>query len=105
MSNAHRVLDDLKRSLAIEVVRRFGPDQIRAKILENLGRWQSQGSLVYGFDEWKRIAESCDDGELLAAMVGWNERADCLRQSAPYVGLLPKEVVRQLNELAISPDQ
>jgi hypothetical protein len=33
-------------------------------------------------------------------MLGRDERANRLRQSPPYVGLLPREEVRKLNEEA-----
>lgn len=96
----HRVLDELKRAIALEVVRRFDASQIRAQILANLHRWRARGTWVGAYDEWKRIAESKDDGALFAAMIGTDEEADRLRQSMPFVGLLPREVVRRLNEEA-----
>lgn len=97
---SHQVLDALKRSIAFEVVRRFTAAQIRAQILANLHRWQSRGSWVSAYDEWKRVAQSKDDGALFAAMLGRDDKADRLRQSMPFVGLLPKDVVRSLNEEA-----
>ena len=44
--------------------------------------------------------EGEDDGALFAAMLARDERSTRLRQSAPYVGLLPREVVEALNEEA-----
>ena len=41
-----------------------------------------------------------NDGQLFEAMLGRNEHSNQLRQSPPYVGLLPREVVRRLNEEA-----
>ena len=96
----HRALDELKRSIAFEVVRRFDAAQIRAQILANLHRWRTKGTWVAAYDEWKRIAETGDDGALFAAMLGRDEEADRLRQSMPFVGLLPRDVVRKLNEEA-----
>jgi antitoxin component of MazEF toxin-antitoxin module len=98
--NAHQVLDELKRTFALEVVRRFNASQIRAKILANLHRWKESGSWVSAYDEWKAIAESGVDGALFAAMLGTDENSNRLRQSAPWVGLLPKDVVKRLNEEA-----
>lgn len=94
------VLDQLKRSIALEVVRRFSAAQIRAQILANLHRWKSNGSWVSAYDEWQAIAKSGSDGGLFAAMLGRDETAERLRQSMPFVGLLPKEEVRRLNEEA-----
>jgi antitoxin component of MazEF toxin-antitoxin module len=98
--NAQEVLDELKRSIALEVVRRFTPDEIRTRSLENLRRWKASGVWSRAYDEWTGILESRDDGELLKAMVGRDERANQLRQSMPYAGLLPREVTQRLNEEA-----
>src|SRR6266853_5072783 len=93
-------LDELRRTMALEVVRRFTPREIRAQILANLHRWRRQGVWGAAYKEWQDIAEGLDDGELFAAMLGRDENAVRLRQSAPFVGLLPKEQVRKLNEEA-----
>lgn len=93
-ASSHGRLDELKRALAIEVTRRFGVTEIRSKILQNLERWQAQGSWCTAYDDWKGIAESGRDDLLLAAMCGTDDEANRLRQSPPFVGLLPKELVR-----------
>jgi antitoxin component of MazEF toxin-antitoxin module len=97
---SHEALDELKRALALAVVRRHTPREIRAQSLSNLHRWKSRGSWVSAYDEWQQLIERGDDGELFAAMLGRDERATRLRQSPPYVGLLPREEVRRLNEEA-----
>ena len=96
----HQELDELRRTMALAVVRQSTPEQIRAQILANLHRWKRRGVWVSAFDEWRDIAKSGDDGVLFAAMLGCDEDAVRLRQSAPYVGLLPQEEVRKLNEEA-----
>ena len=93
-------LDELKRELALAVVRRFTPREIRAQCLANLHRWKQQGAWVSAYDEWQDLVKRGDDGELYAVMLGRDERANRLRQSPPYVGLLPREEVRKLNEEA-----
>jgi antitoxin component of MazEF toxin-antitoxin module len=45
---SHQALDELKRSIALAVVRRFTPNQIRAQILANLHRWCRQGGVGVG---------------------------------------------------------
>lgn len=97
---SHEQLDELRRSLSLAVVRRRTPREIRAQILANLTRWKRQGVSVSAYDEWRRIAESDDDGRLFAAMLGRDEEAVRLRQSMPYVGLLPSAEVRRLHEEA-----
>jgi antitoxin component of MazEF toxin-antitoxin module len=97
---APRALDELKRSIALAVVRDFTAVQIRAQILANLHRWQKQGAWVSAYDEWRDIARRGDDGELFAAMLGQDDTATQLRESMPFVGLLPQSVVRRLHEEA-----
>jgi hypothetical protein len=96
----HGELDEHRRTLALAVIRKFMPREIRAQILANLSRWREQGVWGGAYEEWKQIAVDADDGELFAAMIGRDENAVRLRQSAPYVGLLPKDEVRKLNEEA-----
>lgn len=98
--NAQDVLDELKLSIALEVVRRFAPEDIRRRSRKNLARWKAAGAWSQAYEEWLDILDSGDDGELLRAMVGRDERANRLRQSMPYAGMLPKEVTRRLNEEA-----
>jgi hypothetical protein len=97
---SHQALDELKRSIALAVVRQFTPNQIRAQILANLHRWRHQDAWVSAYDEWLDIAERADDGELFAAMLGRDDGATRLRQSMPVVGLLSQEEVRRLHEEA-----
>jgi len=97
---AHTELDELRRSMALAIVDRFTPAQIRAQILANLHRWRHGGLWVPAFDAWQAIASSGDDGALLAAVLGRDEEAVRLRQSAPYAGLLSHAEVRRLNEEA-----
>ena len=96
--SAHDELDELKRLLALAVVRQFTPREIRAQSLANLHRWKKQGSWVSAYDEWKAILDGDSDGELFAAMLGRDEDSTRLRQSPPYVGLLSRDEVRRLNE-------
>jgi hypothetical protein len=96
----HQELDEHRRVLALAVIRKFTPREIRAQILANLSRWNRQGVWGGAYEEWLQIARSSDDGDLFAAMIGRDENAVRLRQSAPFVGLLPKDEVRKLNEEA-----
>ena len=91
-------LDELKRELALAVVRRFTPREIRAQSLANLHRWKQQGAWVPAYETWQQLIQREDDGELYAAMLGRDDWANQLRQSPPYVGLLPRDEVRRLNE-------
>ena len=97
---AHELLDELKRKIAAAVASHCTANQIRAHSLANLHRWKRNGVWVGAYDEWKNILESADDGRLFAAMLGRDETAARLRQSAPYAGLLPREQLKKLNEEA-----
>ncbi len=97
-ASSHDVLDELKRKLAAAVAARCSAHAIRAQSLANLWHWKENGAWVSAYDEWQQILASDDDGELFAAMLGRDERANRLRQSPPYVGLLPRDEIRRLNE-------
>jgi antitoxin component of MazEF toxin-antitoxin module len=97
---SHQQLDELKRLLSVAVVRRCTSREIRAQILANLSRWERQGVWNSAYDEWRAIAASEDDGLLFAMMLGRDEESTRLRQSMPYVGLLPENEVRALYEEA-----
>ncbi|HKT72199.1 MAG TPA: AbrB/MazE/SpoVT family DNA-binding domain-containing protein [Steroidobacteraceae bacterium] len=97
---SHQDLDRLKLAISFAVVRRCTPREIRAKSLANLHKWKHQGTWVSAFDEWQDIIGSDDDGRLYAAMLGRDEDATRLRQSMPYVGLLPQTELRKLYEEA-----
>ena len=91
-------LDELRLQRACAVLQRFTPWEIRAKGLANLHRWKAGGAWNAAYEQWKAILEDPDDGPLFAAMLGRDEDSVRLRRSAPYVGLLPQEVVREMNE-------
>jgi len=93
-------LDELKRAIALAVVRDFSPQQIRAQIHANLHRWKQQGMWVSAYDEWQELAARAEDGALFAAMLGRDDEAVRLRQSMPFVGLLSPTQVAQLYEEA-----
>lgn len=97
---SHQELDELRRSIAVAVIQRHTPSEIRAQILGNLHRWKQRGVWGRAYEEWHDIARDNDDGRLFAAMLARDEEAVRMRQSAPFVGLLPKEEVRRLNEEA-----
>jgi antitoxin component of MazEF toxin-antitoxin module len=91
-------LDEHKRRLAAAVVSRFTAKHIRAQGLANLHRWKTNGVWNTAYEEWKILLEQGEDGELFSVLLGRDERANRLRQSPPYVGMLPREDVRKLNE-------
>jgi antitoxin component of MazEF toxin-antitoxin module len=97
---SHQELDEHKRRLAAAVASRFTAQHIRAHGLGNLHRWKSNGVWNSAYDDWKKLLEHADDGELFAVLLGRDEHSNRLRQSPPFVGMLPREEVRRLNEEA-----
>jgi antitoxin component of MazEF toxin-antitoxin module len=97
---SHQQRDQLKLLYAHAVVRQRTPREIRAKALANLHRWKRHGVWVSAHDEWRQIVQSDDDGLLFAAMLGRDDNAVRLRQSAPYIGLLTPEELKKLHEEA-----
>ena len=98
--STHEALDEHKHRLALEIAGRFTAKRIRAHSLANLHRWKDGGTWGAAYREWESLLKSGDDGELFAVLLGRDDRANRLRQSPPYVGLLPREEVRRLNEEA-----
>lgn len=99
-SRSHIMLDELKRSLSLAVVRHFAPQEIRAQSLANLYRWKSQGTWVSAYEDWTEILNRGSDGELFSAMLGRDDNSNRLRQSMPYVGLLSQDEVKRIYEEA-----
>jgi antitoxin component of MazEF toxin-antitoxin module len=98
--STHAKLDTLKRGIALEVIARHSPAEIRQRSLANLERWKRAGVWCGAYDEWRDIARANDDGELFAAMLGQDDRANRIRQSMPFVGMLPANVLARLREEA-----
>jgi antitoxin component of MazEF toxin-antitoxin module len=96
--NAQVRMDRVKRNIAIEVVRRFPVSEIRARSLQNIARWKKAGAWVSAYEEWRALMENGDDAAVLATLVGQDERSNRLRQSMPFVGMLPEELSRRLRE-------
>ena len=88
--NAQIELDAMKLAIAVKVVSRFTPEEIRKKSLQNLANWKAISSWVPAYDEWSAILNSGNDELLIKTMTGADENSNRLRQSMPYVGLLRK---------------
>jgi antitoxin component of MazEF toxin-antitoxin module len=99
---SHTELDEHKRRLAAAVVSGFSANHIRGQSMANLHRWKASDVWGPAYEEWQRLLETAADGELYAVMLGRDERSNRLRQSPPYVGMLPRAQVEKLNEEAAS---
>lgn len=96
IQNAQSVLDEMKLRLSIEALSRFPLDDIRRKSIANLQRWKNNGVWCDAYEEWLAIMSNGDDCDVVLVMTGRDDRGNRLRQSLPYVGLLPKEEVLRL---------
>ena len=94
----HAELDELKRRISLEVLARHKPAGIRRRSLENLARWKKSGVWCGAYDEWLEILEHGSDQALFGAMAGTDDRGNRLRQSPPYAGMLPRDVLERLRE-------
>ena len=93
--NKQTQLDIIKHQLACEVVERFSIAEIKARSQANIERWRSQGTYGQAYADWEEIIDDPDDLRMIAAMVGMSQRANQLRQSPPYVGMLDQILVRK----------
>lgn len=95
VTNEQTQLDIIKHQLACEVVERFPIAEIKARSRANIERWRSQGTYGQAYADWEKIINDANDLKMIAAMVGMSQRANQLRQSAPYVGMLDQILVRK----------
>lgn len=95
--NAQSRLDALKLESAQTVLRAVDMETLRRHSLANLRRWRESGSWCGAFAEWGKLMATGSDAEVVAAMTGTDEKANRLRQSAPYVGLLARESPEHAN--------
>lgn len=91
--NSHDQLDEFKLRCAIAILQTADLSTIRAKSLANMDRWRAKGTWVSAHDEWREIMTNRSDAEVIAAMTGRDQKANRLRQSAPYTGIID-EVTR-----------
>lgn len=91
-------LDKFKLKIAKEIVAQFPLDIVREKSLSNLARWEASDVWCSAYGEWRRIFTYGKNEEIVAAMTGQNEKANRLRQSPPYAGLLDQKTVEHLRK-------
>ncbi len=96
--NTQTKLDSIKHKISCSVLANFPLHEIKAQAKANIARWRANGVVSCAYDEWSAIIDNADDTKMIAAMVGLDENNNRLRQSIPYVGMLPKSLVRKLNE-------
>lgn len=88
--NAQSRLDALKLDFARAIIESVDMVILRRHSLANLERWKRRGSWSSAFAEWEDLMTHGSDTDVTEAMTGPDENANRLRQSAPYVGLLPR---------------
>lgn len=96
--NPQTKLDAKKLNTAKRVLQRCSLAEIRKKSLANIARWIEQETWVSALDEWRALMEKGSDAEVIAVMIGTDQRSNRLRQSAPYVGLLKSPKSMELEQ-------
>jgi prevent-host-death family protein len=96
--NAQDALDAVKHRHSCAVLAAFPLSDIKRRSMENIERWRAHGVTGGAYDEWAALIQGSDDLAMIRAMVGLDEKSNQLRQSPPYVGMLPKSVVEELHE-------
>lgn len=97
ISNDHRRLDQRSLALHLAVAERIGRDStIIDRALRNLARWETSAPGPW-IPEWRILLQG-PRNELLEFMVERSERADRLRQSSPFAGVLSPLERRRIYE-------
>lgn len=94
--NDHEHIDEYKLRIALAILENAELSRIRQVNIANLDRWERNGTWVSAFDEWRELLSQGTDADVLDAMTSRSERANRLRQSAPYSGILDESTRIQL---------
>lgn len=91
--NAHAGRDDekmrLHRAIAQHLLR--DPKRVLAIARANLRRWREQDADTPYYEEWDDLLRTLSVQELADLIVADSEEARRLRQSTPFVGVVPRE--------------
>lgn len=91
--NAHTRRDDeklrLHRAVARELLR--DPERVLAIARTNLRRWRDRNTDAPYYEEWEDLLHTLSVQELAALIVRDSEEARRLRQSTPFVDVVPRE--------------
>lgn len=92
LERSHDWIDERSRALDLRTaeILRDRPELV-AKGLENLDRWERARGPHSVFSEWRAILAGASMDELLSLLVENSERANRLRQSSPFTGILSPE--------------
>ena len=84
-----------RRLLALhELVRSkfmLDPTGVRSLAIENLDRWRARGADCDGYSQWRLVLRTSSNDELASLLVERSERADALRQSTPFTGVITQD--------------
>jgi hypothetical protein len=88
----HDWVDERGRALDAAVAEklRANPGLI-SRALENLDRWERQRGPEPAYVEWRQILRNSSSGEVISLLLDDSERADRLRQSSPFAGILSQD--------------
>lgn len=91
--SAHARRDDEKLRLHYAVARELlrDPERVLAIAKDNLRRWLSRDADAPCYEEWNEILRASSVEEVVALITADTEDARRLRQSTPFVGVVPRE--------------
>jgi hypothetical protein len=92
IGRGHHQLDARSRALHAAVANQIRRDPALLAIpLANLDRWEHEQGPTPAFQEWRQILLSEPLEHVLSLLEEDSERADRLRQSSPFTGILSPE--------------
>lgn len=87
----HRCIDEgnLAYHRAVAAYLRVHPDVIH-RALANIDRWERRRGPYPYYDVWRRLLSERSAEEIVTAITADDEHGRALRQSTPFVGILPE---------------
>lgn len=80
----------------MELERENERDNDLKKALDNIARWRSAGVHCAIYDEWERLIRCEGWKAARKLLLERTQRGTQMRQTNPFVGILPKEIVKNI---------
>lgn len=88
----HDWIDERSHALALRVADKLrGQPVLVEHALGNLNRWEQARGPRPAYAEWRRILTESSVDDIIALLSERSERADRLRQSTPFTGILSQD--------------
>ena len=92
---SHQFLDRLALAYHYAIAARLiaAPEEVLSVARDNLRRWMkihAESSTAYALEEWQHLIDTRTVSELIAIITEDSDEGQRLRQSTPFVGVLPE---------------